>query len=481
MVNGIMNSKAPGPENKGKGNGGGPPAQNPLSYQPIGRLMLKFAIPTIASSLINAVYNITDQVFIGQSVGYLGNAATNIEFPIATFCTAVSILLGVGGASNFNLCLGAGKKDEASRIVASSITLTAIVGICIGLVSFVFTESLMNAFGATDQIFPYAVTYTRIIACGLPFVVFSTSCAYLIRADGSPAYSMIAIGSGAVLNLILDPILIFAMNMGIAGAAIATVISQIVSFAIAFRYLFRFKNAKLAGNIPCLKTDCMKAIAKLGFPGFINHFMMMTVQITMNNTLRAYGAASIYGTDIPISVVGVISKLNIIVQAFNVGTSQGCQPIFGYNYGAKNYSRVKATYKRAAVVVVIISTVFFACFQLFPRSIVSIFGTGSDLYYQFAERYMRIYMMMLFLYGLQPLTAGFFTSIGKAYKGLFVTFTRQGLFLLPLLLILPRIMGLDGIVYAGPISDCVAVIFAIIFASIEFKTMTKQGEMQLHT
>ena len=455
------------------------PAQNPLGTQPIVRLMLKFAIPAIASSLINAVYNITDQIFIGQSVGYLGNAATNIEFPITTLCTAVAIMLGVGGASNFNLCLGAGKKDEASRIVATSVTLMAIFGICIGVIAFVFTEALMKAFGATEQILPYAVTYTKIIACGLPFVLFSTSCTYLIRADGSPTYSMLAVGVGGVLNMILDPLFIFVFGMGIAGAAIATVISQIVSFVFVLRYLFVFKNVNLGGIFPQLKTACAKAIGKLGAPSFLNHFMMMIVQITMNNMLRKYGAASIYGTDIPIAVVGVISKLNIIVLAFNVGTSQGCQPIYGFNYGAKNYTRVKATYKRAAIVVVVISTIIFACFQLFPRQIVSIFGTGSELYFHFAERYMRIYLMMVCLFGLQPLTAGFFTSIGKAYKGLFITMTRQGLFLLPLLLILPGIMGLDGIVYAGPISDAVAVMFAIIFIVLEFRIITRLEQEQL--
>ena len=457
---------------------GEPPAENPLGTQPIGKLMLKFAIPAIASSLINAVYNITDQIFIGQSVGYLGNAATNIEFPIATFCTAVTIMLGVGGASNFNLCLGAGKKDEASRIVATSVSLLAILGICIGVITLIFTDSLMNAFGATEQIFPYAVTYTRIIACGIPFVIFASGCTYIIRADGSPTYSMLTIASGGVLNMILDPIFIFVFNMGIAGAAIATVISQIVSFLFALRYMFRFKNAKLAGIIPHLKATCTKAIAKLGAPSFLNHFMMMIVQITMNNMLRKYGAASIYGTDIPIAVVGVIAKLNIIVIAFNVGTSQGCQPIYGFNFGAKNYTRVKSTYKRAALVVIIISTIIFGCFQLFPRQIVSIFGTGSELYFHFAERYMRIYMMLVCLFGLQPLTAGFFTSIGKAYKGLFITITRQGLFLLPMLLILPRIMGLDGIVYAGPISDGVAILIAIIFIVVEFQIITKLEKAQ---
>ncbi|MCL1828238.1 MAG: MATE family efflux transporter [Oscillospiraceae bacterium] len=449
-----------------------------MGTQPIGKLMLKFAIPSIASSLINAIYNITDQVFIGRSVGYLGNAATNITFPIITLCIAVTIMIGSGSSSKYSLHLGAGKKDEAADIAGTGISMLAIFGVTIGILTFILTEPLMRVFGATDLIFPYAVTYTRIIAVGIPFVLFATGLSNLIRADGSPGYSLFTLASGAVLNMILDPIFIFALKMGIAGAAYATVISQIVSFFIAFGYLRRFKNSDLTGKIPLLKAECVKTIAKLGLPGFTNHFMMMVIQITMNNTLRFYGAASIYGSDIPLAVVGVISKLSIVVIAFNVGIALGCQPIFGFNFGAKNYARVKETYKRAAVAVVVISMMIFACFQLFPRQIVSIFGTGDELYFQFAERYMRIYLMMVCLFGLQPLTANFFTSVGKAYKGLFITVTRQGLFLFPLLLILPRFLGFDGIVYAGPISDSAAIMSAIIFAFIEFKTITKLEKAQ---
>ena len=449
------------------------PAQNPLGTMPVGRLMVKFAVPSITTSLINAVYNITDQVFIGRSVGYLGNAATNIAFPVVSLCIAVTIMIGIGSSSNFSLRLGAGKKDKAADVALTGMSMLVIFGVLIGLSAFIFTEPLMRAFGATDQIFPYAVTYTRIIAVGIPFVLFSTGLSNLIRADGSPGYSLFALASGAVLNIILDAIFIFVFKMGIAGAARATVISQTVSFLISAGYLRRFKSVRLKGRFPPIKAECLAAIFKLGVPGFINHFMMTVIQITMNNTLRFYGAESIYGSDIPLAVVGVISKLSVVIIAFNVGIALACQPIIGFNYGAGNYARVKETYKRAAVFVVAISMVIFACFQLFPRQIVSIFGTGDENYFLFAERYMRIYMMMVCLFGLQPLTANFFTSIGKAYKGLFITVTRQGLFLFPLLLILPRFLGFDGIVYAGPISDSAAIIAAVLFAFFEMKEITR--------
>lgn len=261
--------------------------------------------------------------------------------------------------------------------------------------------------------------------------------------------------------------------MGIAGAGIATVISQIVTFIIAGRYMLRFRSVKLTLKQMRLNIDSVKAIVKLGVPGFLNHFMAMVVQVTMNNTLRVYGAASVYGSDIPIAVVGVITKLNAIVTAFCIGIATGAQPICGFNYGAKNYTRVKATYKLATAAVICISLVFFACFQLFPRQLISIFGSGDKQYYLFGERYMRVYLMMVCFYGMQPLATTFFASIGKAYKALFITMTRQGIFLLPLLLILPRFLGLDGIVYAGPIADSASILCVIVCISLEFKAMSK--------
>jgi len=448
--------------------------QNPMESSPIGRLMLKFAIPAISSALVTAAYNITDQILIGHRIGYLGNAATSISFPISTLITALAYLFGIGGASNFNLNLGAGKKDDAARIVGTSVFMTSAFGIALGIIAFILTGPLMNALGATEEIFSSAVTYTRIIAIGLPFLLFSSASSNLIRADGSPAYSLICTLSGAVLHIILAVIFIFAMNLGIAGAAWSTVISQVLTFVLALLYMRRFKNVKMTLSLLRPKLEAIKSICKLGIPGFLNSFMMMFVQITLNNILRKYGALSVYGSDIPLAVVGVISKLTLIVSSFTIGIAVGCQPIFGYNYGARRFTQVKAVYKRAAVSTIIVSMIIFACFQLYPKQIVSIFGDGNDLYYQFAVRYMRIFMLMVCLTGLQPLTATFFTSIGKAYKGLFITIMRQGIFLFPLFIILPRFLGLDGVVYAGPIADSAAIMSAVIFAALEFRIMTKQ-------
>ena len=447
------------------------PFVNPLAIEKTGKLIIKFAVPSILSNLVNALYNIVDQIFIGQGVGMLGNAATNVAFPLVTISTSVALLLGVGSAANFNLNLGAGNSEKAARIAASGISMMFICGIILSAIVIIFLKPLIHLFGSTEEVFPYALTYTGITSLGLSLMIVTIGFSALIRSDGSPAYSMICIFSGALLNVILDPIFIFVFDMGIAGAAAATVISQFVSCVLAVRYLFKFKTVvfKKEYFIPRLKF--IKAIASLGVASCFNQLAMTLVQITMNNTLRYYGALSLYGSAIPLAVVGVISKVNIVFMAFVLGVAHGCQPVVGFNYGAKNYKRVKETYIRAIISVIVIAFIAFVCFQSFPRQIVSIFGQGSETYFHFAERYFRIFMFTIFLNGIHPVTANFFTSIGKATRGIFISMTRQILFLFPLILIFPLFLGIDGVMYAGPIADMAAATICFIFIVLEFKKM----------
>lgn len=444
---------------------------NPLATEKITKLMLKFGIPAVISFLVSALYNIVDQVFIGQGVGLLGNAATNVAFPLTTIGTSLALLLGIGSASNFNLELGAGKREKAGMIAGSGIAMLAVSGIVLAAIVLLFLQPLLLLFGATKQVLPYALTYTKITAIGLPFVIFSTGASQLIRADGSPAYSMFAMMSGAIVNTILDPLFIFGFDMGMAGAALATVIGQIISFLFAVRYLLKFKTVTLTKKQLRPGVQYVKAIVSLGAAACFNQLAMTAVQITMNNTLTHYGALSQYGSEIPLACVGVITKVNILLMAFILGISQGCQPIFGFNYGARNYGRVRRTYFTAAITVTVISAVAFLLFQFFPRQIVSVFGQGTELYFVFAQRYFRIYMFMTFINGIQPVTANFFTSIGKAKMGIFMSLTRQILFLLPLIVIFPMFLGIDGVMYAGPIADSVAAVLAFVFVSRQMKQM----------
>lgn len=444
---------------------------NPLATDNISKLIFKFATPSIVSFLVSALYNIVDQIFIGQGVGILGNAATNVAFPLSIICTALALLLGVGGASNFNLKMGQRKENDAAYIVGNSIISMLISGLLLSVLVIIFLKPLLNLFGTTKEIMPYALPYTKITSLGIPFLIFSTGCSHLIRSDGSPTYAMMCTMSGAILNTILDPIFIFVFDMGMAGAAYATVISQITSSIIVARYLFKFKTVKLSKLYLKPNTIRIKAIISLGAAACFNQLAMMVVQITMNNVLTYYGGLSHYGSEIPLASVGVISKVNIVYMAFTIGISQGCQPIVGFNYGAKNYDRVKKTYKTAAIVVTLISGVAFLCFQIFPRQIISIFGNGNEAYFEFATKYFRIYMMMTLLNGVQPLTSNFFTSIGKSKKGIILSLTRQIIFLLPLVIILPKILGIDGVMYAGPIADSIAFVTAIVLIGKEVKSM----------
>ncbi|MDR1375965.1 MAG: MATE family efflux transporter [Synergistaceae bacterium] len=448
-------------------------AGHPLATGKVSGLLLKFAIPSIISMLVGALYNIVDQVFIGHSVGILGNAATNVAFPLVTICMSLSLLLGIGGASNFNLELGKGNPERAGRIVANAITYAVTIGVVLCAVVLLLLRPLLRSFGATDEVFSHAVTYTSITSLGMPFLIVSACGSHLIRADGSPTYSMLCNLTGALLNTVLDPLFIFGFGMGIAGAAWATTLSQAVSCAMAVRHLMRFRSVPLARDYFRPRLSELKAIASLGSSACFNQLSMMCVQIAMNNTLTRYGASSIYGSNVPLAAVGVITKVNMIFFSTVIGIAQGGQPIIGFNYGAGNYARVEKTFWLISSCGTAVSIVSFLCFQLFPRQIISLFGSGSEEYYLFADRFFRIFLLMTFTSGILPSTATFFTSIGKAMRGFLVALTKQILFLLPLILIFPRFWGIDGVMYAGPVADSAAAILAAVLITTELRRMRK--------
>ena len=445
--------------------------ENPLGIAPVGGLIRKFAVPAIISMLVSAMYNIVDQIFIGQGVGMLGNAATNVAFPVTTIATALALLLGIGGASNYNLEMGAGHEKKASSIAGTALSSLVILGTILALIVLVFLQPLLSLFGATKDVMPYAVDYLGITAVGLPFYVLSVGGNHLVRADRSPTYSMTCVLTGAIINTILDPLFIFGFGWGIKGAAWATVIGQIVSGILVIIYFAKLRKMYLDRSMLKPSLGCLGAIISLGMASCINQIAMAVVQIVMNNILRYYGGLSVYGSDIPIACVGVISKVNMVFMAICIGISQGCQPIWGFNYGARKYDRVRLAYRYSVTACTVIATIFFICFQVFPHQIVSIFGTGSDLYFQFAERYLKIFMFMTFANGIQPVSSGFFTSIGKAKLGIVMSLTRQVLFLLPLILVFSVTMGIDGVMYAGPIADAAAFVLAVLFARKELKAM----------
>lgn len=453
-----------------------PVRENPLGYAPIPALIRKFAIPSIISMLVAAAYNITDQIFIGHVVGMLGNAATNVAFPMVTMSTALAQLVGVGTAANFNICMGGKRQSEAEQYVGTGLTLSVLLGVLLACLVLLFCTPILLFCGATEAVLPYAQSYLSITGFGLPFLLFTNANSMLVRADGSPTYSMVCNVVGAVLNILLDWLFMSGLHWGIQGAAAATVTGQIISFCLCIGYFPRFKAFSINRSLLRLRPFYILRIAKLGTSNFINHTVMTLVNIVLNNTLTHYGALSIYGSDIPLAVSGVVAKLNTILMAFAVGLSQGCQPIFSFNMGAKNYSRIKEAYKKAALAALCFSILAFLTFQLFPRQITSIFGSGEELYYQFAEQYLRIYMMMVCIVGIQPLSVNYFTSIGNVRQGIVLSLSRQGFFLIPLLLLLPLLFGLNGALAAGPIAEVMACTLSLSLVFRDFKRLDRLGQ-----
>lgn len=433
-----------------------------------------FAIPSVIAMLVSALYNMVDQLFIGHSIGVLGNAATNVAFPLSMVCTSIGLLCGIGGAANFNLCMGRKDPEHAKSYVGNAISMLAILGVILCVAVQLFLRPMMLLFGATPDVIDYACTYTRITSIGFPFLIITIGGSNLIRADGSPKFSMLCNLVGAIVNTILDPLFIFVFHMGMAGAALATITGQILSFALVVFYLRGFKTLPLSLSDLKPNMACWARIAALGATPAFNQVAMMVVQIVMNNTLTYYGSNSVYGSDIPLACAGIISKVNMLFFSFVIGISQGLQPIVSFNFGAQKYDRVKDAYKKAVFAATAISIVAFLCFQFFPRQIIGIFGSGSEEYLHFAERYFRIFLFFTFLNGIQPVSSNFFTSIGAPKKGIFLSLTRQIIFLLPLLLIFPYLFGIDGVMYTAPIADLAAASVSIVMVVREFKIMTEQ-------
>ena len=444
---------------------------NPLGSAPVSGLMMKFAIPSIIGMLVSALYNIIDQLFIGKAVGTLGNAATNIAFPFSTACMAVALLLGIGGASCFNLTMGMGDKKRAGFFAGNSITMLTLCGLVISGITLLFLTPLLKFFGSPDNVLPYAQDYVKVTALGFPFLILTTGGGHIIRADGSPRMTMVLNLTGAVINTVLDAVFVLGFHWGMKGAAAATVIGQVVSAIIVFVYMFRFKTVSL--NLEHFKPDTriIQRICMVGMASCFNQLAIAVVQIVLNNSLKHYGALSEYGDSEPLACAGIVMKVNMIVFSIVIGLAQGTQPIESFNYGARQYDRVRKAYKLAVMAGAGVSLVAFALFQIFPRQILSLFGTGSETYFRFGVKFFRVFLFFTWINCLQPITSTFFTSIGKSIKGVFLSLTRQILFFIPFLLILPLFLGIDGIVYTGPIADLLSAIVAIAMAKYEFKNI----------
>lgn len=445
-----------------------------LGTEKISRLMAKFAIPSIIGMLVSALYNIIDQLFIGQKVGIDGNAATNIAFPLTTLCIACALLFGIGGASCFNLSLGKGDEKRAAYFAGCSASMQIVVGAVLFIATEIFLYPILHLCGAQGGIVEeYAASYVRITAIGFPFLILTTGGGNLMRADGSPSMTMLCNIIGAVINIILDSLFVLVFDWGMAGAAWATVIGQLISAIIVLTYFKRFKTVKLNMKhfIPRLKY--LQQIVLIGMAAFFNQIAIMAVNVVLNQLLRTYGNESIYGATVTIASAGIVMKVFQVFFSFIIGLSQGSQPIESYNYGARKYDRVRGALLFTLGIGGILSVAAAVIFQVFPAEILTLFGKGDAAYMEFGVRFFRIFLLAVVVDFFQPIVSTFFTSIGKAYKGVFLSLTRQFLFFIPLLLILSRIFGLDGILYAGPAADLSAFAVTIIMMTIELRNIRK--------
>lgn len=450
-----------------------------LGKDKINKLILSFSIPCVISMLINSIYNIVDQIFIGKGVGTLGNAATNVIFPLIIIFNAVAGLIGNGAAANLSLKLGEKNKKAAAKSIGQAVSLTIILSVVISCIAYIFLPQLVYLFGCTESVYKYAVDYGRIIVIGAPFMLIYSSFSSIIRADGSPKYSMIMLVIGAIINIILDPIFIFGFNMGVKGGALATIIGQIVSFVIAIIYLFKIKSVKLTKNDFKLDKDVFRILA-LGISSFITQATILVLFIFMNNILTKLGANTKFGADIPLSVYGVISKINSLYISTVLGISIGSQPIIGFNYGAGNKSRVKETIRKVLIINFIIGIIFNLLFVLFPKQITGIFISSNDasynLFMEFAVLMCHSFLLVISLNALEMTTSIVIQSLGNVVKSTAVTFIRQIILLIPISLILAFVFnkGIYGVLYAGCIADVLCFIITIFIIKSEYKKLGKE-------
>ena len=442
---------------------------NPLGTERIEKLVLTFAVPSIISMVVNALYNIVDQIFIGQGVGYLGNGATNVVMPMTVIAIAVSLLIGDGAAAYLSLKLGEGDEKSAARGVGCSISVMVIAGIVLCVLFNLFLEPLCVLFGATEGILPYAMDYGRIISYGILFSSIDSGMAGMIRADGSPKYSMAGLLVGCITNIILDPIFIFVFHWGVKGAAWATIAGQILNAFLYFAYIWKFKSIKLDKDCFCVSGKVLAKASSLGVSSFITQISIVLVMAVTNNILVSYGAESKYGAEIPLTTIGITMKVNQIVSAVLLGLATGAQPIFGYNYGSGQKGRVKQAYRIILTVSTIVLILAFVVFQFAPMSIVQLFGSESELYNEFAVKCFRIFLLACPINGLQMATGVFFQAIGKPTQATILSLSRQIVYLLPATLLLQLVLGVEGALWAGPLADVLAFITTLIMLKLYWK------------
>lgn len=456
---------------------------NYLGEEKIPKLMLKFSIPCILSLLVSALYNIVDQIFIGNSeLSALGNAATGVVFPIFIIAQAFAWCFGDGCAAYLSICQGKKDTKNAPVCIGSGITITLLTSIVLLAIFFPLKTQILTLFGASENSIGMAIEYFNIILVFFPIFMLMNMMNAVIRADGSPGSSMASMLTGAVVNIILDPVFIFGLHWGMKGAAVATVIGQTVSFVISAVYFFHTKTFKLTWRHFIPKFGVFQTALKLGVSSFITQMTIVIISLVCNMMLAKYGALSHYGIDIPIAIIGIESKVFTVVINIVVGIILGCQPIISYNYGAQNYKRVKLTYRYVLSATVVIGLVSTLLFEFVPNRIVGMFGAPTNIpnpedYWQFAEMTFRIFLSLVVFTCTIKMTSIFFQAVGKPVHAVISSVIRDIICFVPLVIILPRFFGVEGVLYAAPIADFIAMIAAASMTVSFMRSLGKEKQM----
>ena len=456
-----------------------------LGEEKINKLMLKFSIPCIMSLLVSSLYNIVDQIFIGNSeLSTLGNAATGVVFPVFIIAQAFAWCFGDGCAAYLNICQGKNDSENAHKAIGASISMAFLSGVVMMAIIYSFKVPILTIFGASENTMAYSIEYLNVVLAMIPIFILCNMMNSVIRADGSPTWAMLSMLTGAVVNIILDPVFIFVCKWGMTGAALATIIGQAVTFIMTLIYFTHTKTFKLTKKSFIPKFSSVKDVISLGFSTFITQFAIVIVAILSNIQLAKYGALTKFGADIPIAIIGIQSKVFTVVINLVVGIVLGCQPIISFNMGAKKYDRVKELYKKIVFSALIIGVFFTTIFQLAPEFVIKLFGTPSNIpnpedYWEFGVMTMRIFMSLICISCIIKVNSIFFQAVGKPIQAAITSMIRDILCFVPFIIILPLLsQSVEAILWSAPISDFIAMIVTAILSVSFIKSLHKTEEVE---
>lgn len=446
--------------------------ENKLGTEKVSKLLISFSVPAIIGMLVNTLYNIIDRMYIGniEGVGKLAITGVGITMPIMTIILAFGMLVGIGTAARISIFLGKGDKETAEKHIGNAFVLIIIFSILITIIGLAFLDKILVVFGASSSTEIYARQYMQIIFAGTIVSMLSFGLNHSIRSDGSPKIAMLSMLIGAIINIILDPILIFVFNLGVRGAAIATVISQFVATIWILYYFTKGQSSiKLKKENFKLKKYIVLSIFSIGISPCSMQIAACIVQVIANNSLKHYGG------DLAIGAMTIVQSIGMIFLTPIFGLNQGSQPIIGYNFGAKKYKRVKTTVFYGAITATIIVTIGWLVVQLAPQLLIKIFNNDPELL-EIAKNGLRIYLLFIPVIGLQIISSNYFQSVGKAKISMFLSLLRQVILLIPFMIILPRIFGLNGIWMAGAISDLLSAIITCCIFYNSLKKLNKEND-----